>query len=39
MLMALISWLALGVVIGVITTVLLMNWYNPHWTNRSKYIL
>ena len=30
MLMALLSWLALGVVIGVVTTVLLMNWYNTH---------
>jgi hypothetical protein len=28
--MAVLSWLGLGAVIGIIGTVILMNWYNPH---------
>ena len=29
--MAVLSWLGLGAVIGIIGTVVLMKWYNPHW--------
>ena len=28
--MIILSYLGLGIVIGVFATVLLMNWYNPH---------
>ena len=28
--MTILSYLGLGVVIGIFATVLLMNWYNPH---------